>query len=126
MTQQLFKLLPKFTVLLDVLNCFGLESLHEKKFFSRDDLVKINSVNKIQTLKLDKYYLPCKAKIYLYNLNEKKIITILRHFLKIFNYKLVSKEKYINKKKIIVYNIIENANINNEPIILEDNKIIYF
>ena len=59
----------------------------------------MNSVEKLKLLKLDKYYLPCKAKIYLLNINEKRAITILRHFLKVFNYKLYSTEKYINKKK---------------------------
>ena len=126
MTKQLFKLIPKLNFLLELLHCYGLQNLEEQKYFSRDDLVKLNSVNKIKLLNLYKYYLPCKAKIYLYNLNEKKLITILRHFLKQFNYKLLSKEKYINKKKIIIYHIIKNTTLCYEPIILEDNKIIYF
>ena len=126
MSSQLFKLIPKINVLYDILRCFGLKELNEKKYFSRDDLIKMDSVNKLKLLKLDKYYLPCKAKIYLYNINEKKIITILRHFLRVFNYKLFSTEKYINKKKIIIYHIIEKKNIDYYPIILEDNKTIYF
>lgn len=126
MSSQLFKLIPKINILYDILRCFGLKELNDKKYFSRDDLIKMDSVNKIKLLKLDKYYLPCKAKIYLYNLNEKKLITILRHFLRVFNYKLFSTEKYINKKKIIIYHIIEKKNIDYYPIILEDNKTIYF
>ena len=126
MSSQLFKLIPKINILYDILRCFGLKELNDKKYFSRDDLIKMNSVNKLKLLKLDKYYLPCKAKIYLYNINEKKIITILRHFLRVFNYKLFSTEKYINKKKIIIYHIIEKKNIDYYPIILEDNKTIYF
>ena len=87
MSSQLFKLIPKINILYDILKCFGLKELNDKKYFSRDDLIKMNSVEKLKLLKLDKYYLPCKAKIYLLNINEKRAITILRHFLKVFNYK---------------------------------------
>lgn len=124
MSKQLFKLEPKINILLEIIKCFGIDNLNEEKTFSRDILIKIDSVNKIKQLHLKKYYLPCKSKIYLNNLNEKKIITILRHFLKFFNYTLKSKEKYINKKKIIIYRI-ENNEINN-TIILEDKKTVYF
>ena len=39
------------------------------------------------------YYLPCKSKVYFDKLNSKKIITIIRQLLKLYNYKLFSKEK---------------------------------
>ena len=45
--------------------------------------------------KLDDYYLPCKKKIYLNDHDFEKCITILRQCIKLYNYKLVSKEKYI-------------------------------
>ena len=99
MVNQLFQLMPKINILYDILNCIGLNDLKNVNYFCIDNLKKLDSVKKIYSLKLQKYYLPCKTKIYLNNLNEKKIITILRHFLKLFNYKLISKEKYINKKK---------------------------
>ena len=126
MNNQLFKIIPKINVLLDIIKCFGLNNLDEKKYFSKDDLSKINSVDKIKHLNLEKYYLPCKSKIYINNLNNKKIITILRQFLKLYKYKLLSREKYINKKKIIIYYIIKLSEINYKPIILQDNKTIYF
>ena len=53
-----------------------------------------------------RYYIPCKGKKYLIDLNEKKCITILRQFLKIQNYTLMSKEKYICSKKILFYQVI--------------------
>ena len=55
---------------------------------------------------LEKYYLPCKAKVYLSDINERKCITILRQFLKSQGYTLISKEKYINKKKLLIYQVI--------------------
>ena len=56
---------------------------------------------------LVRYYIPCKAKKYLTDLNEKKCITILRQFLKIQNYTLMSKDKYIDGKKILFYQVIQ-------------------
>ena len=55
---------------------------------------------------LKKYYLPCKSKLYLLSLNEKKCITILRQLLKVHNYTLMSKEKYIKGKKSLFYQVI--------------------
>ena len=55
---------------------------------------------------LFKYYIPCKSKIYLVELNEKKCITILRQFLKVNNYTLISKEKYIKGNKQLFYQVI--------------------
>ena len=55
---------------------------------------------------LVRYYIPCKAKKYLTDLNEKKCITVLRQFLKMQNYTLMSKEKYVEGKKILFYQVI--------------------
>ena len=52
MNNQLFKIIPKINVLLDIIKCFGLNNLDEKKYFSKDDLSKINSVDKIKHLNL--------------------------------------------------------------------------
>ena len=128
MKDQIFKNIPDENIINIVIKCFGLENIDDKKFFSRMDLKKINTIiniNKIKT-QLEKYYLPCKSKIYLYNLTEKKTITILRHFIKYKNYKLISQEKYMNKTKIIIYQLIKKEDINYKPLILEDNKTIFF
>ena len=50
-------------------------------------------------------YLPCKSKIYLTDLNEKKSVTILRQLLKLFKYNLRSTEKYYQGEKMIEYNL---------------------
>ena len=55
---------------------------------------------------LMKYYIPCKSKKYLSELNEKKCVTILRQFLKIHNHTLISKEKYVKGKKHLFYQVI--------------------
>ena len=128
MKDQIFKNKPVDEIIDLVLKCFGLKNINDKKYFSRIDLKKINTINKINNIKLElnKYYLPCKSKIYLNNLTEKKTITILRHFIKYKNYKLISREKYMNKSKIIIYQLIKNEDINYKPLILEDNKTVFF
>lgn len=128
MKDQLFKNIPTEEIINEVLKCFGLENINDTKYFSRNDLKKIKTIENINKIKnnLLKFYLPCKAKLYLNNLTEKKTITILRHFIKYLQYKLNSKEIYMNKSKIIIYQLIQKDNFEYKPLILEDNKTIFF
>ena len=128
MKDQLFKIIPTDEILNKLLKCFGLDNINDKKYFTRNDLKKIKSIENINKIKnnLEEFYLPCKSKIYLNNLTEKKIITLLRHFIKYKNYKLISQEKYMNKTKIIIYQLIKKNDIEYKPLILEDNKTIFF
>ena len=109
---QLFRKNPTPELLDEILNAFGLENLNDKKIFSRNDLENINTVEKLNVIKerIGEYYLPCKKKVYLKNLNTKKSITLLRQFIKVYNYTLFSKEKYSKNEKIIVYQIIPKEN----------------
>ena len=68
---------------------------------------EIKTVDKINelTIKLSEYYLPCKCKNYLENINEKKSITILRQFVKIHNYKVSTFEKSIKGQKQMIYQL---------------------
>jgi hypothetical protein len=72
-------------------------------------MIEINTVDQIIELKpqLEDFYLPCKCKIYLEDLTEKKCITILRQFIKTHNYKLISFEKSLKGKKIMTYRLIQ-------------------
>tara|TARA_B100000401_G_C52477852_1_gene564317 strand:+ start:148 stop:534 length:387 start_codon:yes stop_codon:yes gene_type:complete len=128
MKDQIFKNIPTEEIINEVLKCFGLENINDKKYFSRNDLKKIKTIENINKIKkkLLEFYLPCKSKIYLNELTEKKTITILRHFIKYSQYKLNSKEIYMNKSKIIIYQLIQKDNFEYKPLILEDNKTIFF
>ena len=128
MKDQIFKNIPTEDIINKVLNCFGLENINDKKYFSRNDLKKIKTIENIINIKSEllEFYLPCKSKIYLYDLTEKKTITILRHFIKYSQYKLISREKYMNKTKIIIYQLIQKDTFEYKPLILEDNKTIFF
>lgn len=132
---QLFKIIPTKEFCLEIVNVFGLSSFTDSKFFSKKDLEKINVVNNLNNLKdkLKEYYLPCKARLYLNEINLKNSITILRQIVKLYNFLIISKEKYINGLKFIVYKLVskEKNEFNNLKILnhfdkLENDNIIIF
>ncbi len=113
---QLFKTPVPEELLISILKCFGYDNLHsnEERSFCKFDLDRLRTIEKVHQLKdeISKYYLPCKAKIYLNSLDEKKCITILRQILRLHNYTLLSKQKYIKQKKVTFY-IIQKKDFNN-------------
>lgn len=90
-----------------VYQCFGYEKLNQEYMFSKADLERLNTVENMIVLRneLCQYYIPCKAKLYLSNLNELKCITVFRQLLRLNNIVLVSKQKYVKHKKITFYSI---------------------
>ena len=84
-----------------------LKCLDDRRCFSRADLLKLNTVAQIKELKtiLEMYYLPCKARTYLNDLNEKNVVTILRQCVKTKGYTICSREKYLKGDKFIIYNL---------------------
>ena len=106
---QLFRILPEVEIINTLLEMFGLSSLHDTKSFTKESLKENDTINKLCKMKdvLDKYYLPCKSKNYTTNINEKRCITILRQFIKVHGYTLISKERYIEGKKMSVYRLIK-------------------
>lgn len=106
---QLFGVIPSMDVIEKVMMCFGYRGLDTEYVFTIADLIKQETVDKIQQMsdELREYYLPCKFEKYVNipNLSEKTSITILRHFVRIVDYKVVSKEKYSQHRKYQVYQI---------------------
>jgi len=122
---QLFKSYPDKELIIKLLNIFGIIDFSDNHFFTKEDLIELDTVLQLNKLKdeLEIYYIPCKAKIYLKDINEKRAITILRQFLKTHNYSLFSKEKYIQNIKYNTYTLISidnNVNINK----IKDRKIV--
>ena len=104
---QTFRNLPDMKIIKCLLETFGLENLEDSRLFTREHMIEINTVDKINEIKskLSEYYLPCKCKNYLENINEKKSITILRQFIKIYNYKVSTFEKSIKGEKQMIYQL---------------------
>ena len=106
---QLFRVLPDTEIIQTLLETFGLTSLEDTRYFTKQTLDELDTKEKFLELKdtLWTYYLPCKAKVYLSEITNKKCITILRQFIKVHEYTLISKERYINRKKVCVYRLIK-------------------
>ena len=105
---QLFTKKPSEEVINNLLACFGLENLEDSKIFTRKDLKENGTLEQIDSLipVLEDYYLPCKKEKYLNNLTYKKSITLLRQFIKCYDYGVYSKEKYIQGEKYLTYQLI--------------------
>ena len=107
---QLFRVLPDMEMINSLLQVFGLDTLKDTKFFTKESLKENETSTKLTDMKdeLEKYYLPCKAKNYITNITDKRSITILRQFIKVHGYTLISKERYIDGNKTSVYRLIED------------------
>ena len=109
--KQLFVSKPPIELLNNIIKSFGLKNLNDTKEFSYINMNKIDTLKNFKNLEneLNKYYLPFKKKKYFNNiktLTNKQAITILRQLLKIYDYDLYSKEKFIKGIKYSVYKLI--------------------
>ena len=124
---QLFRKKIEFNFLNNLIKkLFDIELLDNTNYnFSKTTLQKKNIIDLInnEVKKLEEIYIKCKHKLYLRNINEKKVITILRQLLRIHDYELKSKEKYENGKKFLMYTIFKKKEISN---IKKINSIINF
>jgi len=111
---QLFREVPPMSLILKILRGFGYKTINDKVCVCKKYFVKMNIVEHVNSFVTDlrKYYLPCKAKTYLTFINNNSVMTILRQILRPHNYIIVSREKYINREKLINYYIV-NKNIIN-------------
>jgi len=75
--------------------------------FSRKMLEERNVIEEMNRLipELKRYYLKCKHKTYLDNLDTKKVITIFRQLIRIYGYRIKSTEKYHNGNKFLLYQL---------------------
>tara|TARA_B100000902_G_scaffold104842_1_gene107027 strand:+ start:104 stop:472 length:369 start_codon:yes stop_codon:yes gene_type:complete len=108
---QLFRRNPDRYIISDLLKIFNIESLDDTNFyFTKQDLLNLDIIDNMNKLKnrLEVYYIPCKSKVYLNDIDVKKCITILRQFLKYMDYNLKLKEKYLNGVKNYQYFIVCN------------------
>lgn len=104
MYSQLFKVKPPLTLIIKLINCFGFTGLDDKSELNFNNNIeeKIQKYKEIEE-ELSKIYVNCKVFNYLYKYQGKKIVTVIRQFLKTINYNLESKEKSYNKQKYLVY-----------------------
>ena len=108
---QLFKKIPPIDLFERLVKIYGLTDINDCRKFTKDHLIKNKTLEKIEGLReeLEEYYLPCKTTKYLTDLDEKKLITILRQIAKVFDYHVTSNEKYLNSKKVLQYSLEKNG-----------------
>ena len=104
---QLFRILPDIEIINKILETFGLTSLNDTKIITKETIKENDTINKLNDIKdvLETYYLPCKT-LYIRDISDKRCIVILRQFIRVHGYALISKERYINGKKMNVYRLI--------------------
>ena len=114
---QLFRQTPPMDMCVLVLQSFGLRDFNDTTNFSRRDLDMLQCVEQMERLKpeLMKYYLPCKARTYLNDLNSKNVITILRQIARLYGYSVQSREKYIKGDKFIIYQLVPTEKRKYQP-----------
>jgi len=105
---QLFKTIPSEELIRKVFDAFGIVELRSGIHLNRNNFTTLGTIEKVNELKedLEKHYLPCKARSYLTEINERNILTILRQILRIKGYTTLSNEKFSNNEKYIVYTVI--------------------
>jgi hypothetical protein len=121
---QLFKKLPSKEFVHNYLTLFLPKGFENEYFqFTREDIKNKKIIKAMKSEYFNKnfieYYLPCKYKKYLQNVDEKKCITVLRQLLKVYNYNIVSSEKYSRGNKFLVYNL---KNLDKKPSEKENKK----
>lgn len=104
---QLFRKKPTKEFIMKVSSFYNIKEFKESQKFTLSNLETIKTVEKLNNIipEIKEYYINCKAKKYLENLDLKRAVTILRQLLKSINYNLVSKEKYSNGRKFLEYHV---------------------
>ena len=108
---QLFKKLPTMDLFDRFVKIFGLIDVNDCRKFTKDSLVLNQTLEMFDGFReeLEEYYIPCKVQKYLTDMNEKKLITILRQIAKVFEYNVISNEKYLNSHKVLQYALEKNV-----------------
>ena len=91
-----------------LLKFFGIESYGADISFTKEDLRNIKTLDRVVALvpELYTYYIPCKAKVYLVDLDVQKCITVLRQIMRLHTVYLLSNQKMKNGIKSVYYVLV--------------------
>jgi hypothetical protein len=106
---QLFKQRPSLDLVNKILPKFGIHNINDNTTeFTLLDIAKLNTLAAVLAFEneIKECYIPCKRNKYLGSLDNKALITVLRQFLKMYDYDLHSREKFIKGTKYLVYHIV--------------------
>jgi hypothetical protein len=102
-TRKLFRKNPPKEFVNEILVHLKLQGLSDRRWFTRDEL-HMDSIDEWLPL-LEPYYIPCKAKRFLTDVDSSRIITVLRHILHPLGYDLKTQEKMYKMQKVTMYQI---------------------
>lgn len=117
-TRKLFRKNPPKEFVNDVLCYLKLQGLSDRRWFTRDELFLESIVEWLPLL--EPYYIPCKAKRFLADVDTSRLITILRHMLHPLGYDLKTQEKMYKMQKVTMYQIYTGEMTHD----LSDNELI--
>jgi hypothetical protein len=102
----LFREHVSIEVVSDILKILKFDGVNDNRLFSAKNIDV--SLFDMAVLILEPYYIPCKAKKYLYgDMTSHRILTVLRQILKPVGFTIHGQEKTIGRKKEMVYQIIQ-------------------
>ena len=103
MAPKLFRKPPPKELVELILRSCGFHGLHDLRWFSKSEL-RLEVEEWLPTL--EPYYLPCKAKRFLHgDIDASKLITILRHIIRVYDYDLLAQERLYKDSKQTLYQI---------------------
>ena len=106
---QLWRSAPDEALLMDLLACFNLKGLDDRAVFCKHSLARYGTAARVHALqdRLMKHYIPCKGHIYLGAdpPTELRCVTILRQVLRLYEHKLMTRERVCNSQKCITYRL---------------------
>ena len=101
----IFRNIPNKELVEEILIYLQFLGFHDNKTFTKKDIDKEKFEEIV--IWIEPYYVPCKAKRFLSNINENKQITILRHLLRVHNYDLLTQERVQYSQKVTTYKIYQ-------------------
>jgi len=101
--KKLFRKIPPPGFVNEILQNLKLQGLSERRWFSKDELF-LGTIDEWLPV-LEPYYIPCKAKRFLSDVDSSRVITILRHILHSNGYQLKTQEKMYKMQKTTMYQI---------------------
>ena len=109
---QLFCKVPSKEFVIKVLKICGIDGFDVSKSFTLKDLNDRQVIKYLEDVniksELQSHYLKCKWK-YITKLTPKKCLTLMRQLLRLYGYKISSREKCIKGVKFCIYQICENS-----------------
>ena len=104
--KQLFRKIPPKEMIEELLSHLGIVEFSQTFLFSKRDIRECRLKEKILGLNLQEYYCPNKYVQYINDdMDEKRIVTILRQLLRCYGYKIRAREKFACGTKHMIYNL---------------------